>query len=102
MSTHASQRFPGPPSWTFLKNLRDFKKSPLSFLTHMYQNYGDLVGLRLGPWPCALVSSPDLARELLVKRREEFPLYRKIFGLISPLTGKQGLVQLDGESWLSM
>ncbi|KAI5054715.1 hypothetical protein GOP47_0029860 [Adiantum capillus-veneris] len=63
--------------------------------------YGDIVGLRFGRQRCVLVSSPELAKEILVTQDKEFA-NRPAYGFISALLfGKENdlFFANQGEPW---
>lgn len=81
-----------------LRNLRKFMKDPIAFLDERLALYPQLPlqKLRLGPKRFVLVFDPKLAQEVLVTRSEVFVQNRTIFDRIKPITGEEGLVQLNG------
>lgn len=63
----------GPPGVFLLGNIPEFRRNPLHAIVRWQAAYGDLVRFRLGPRRCVLLSHPDLAEELLIRRPEDFP-----------------------------
>lgn len=52
--------------------------------------------MRLGPKSFVFVFHPDAAHEILIKKASIYPQNRYIYDRIKPVTGKRGLVQLEG------
>ena len=62
----------GPKGHTLLGNLRDFSRDQLGFYTRCAREYGDVVPVRLGPFPGFLNYHPDAIEEVLVVRNHDF------------------------------
>jgi cytochrome P450 family 307 subfamily A len=48
------------------------KKKPFYFLSFCVQQYGPVVGLRLGVTRCAVVQNDDVIREVLITKADHF------------------------------
>jgi len=98
---------PGPPAlsanvWEQYKYYRNFLKDPLSRVTNMFDEYGDVVHFRVGEnGHQFFVANPEMIREILVKQSDIF-----IKGV--DYTDKQeglarfmgeGLVTSNGDFW---
>lgn len=60
---------PGPKGGIFgLKNLADFQKDTLGFLTRTAHDYGDIIHFRFGPYHMYLLKHPDYIHEALIKQ----------------------------------
>src|SRR5690242_18084314 len=88
----------GPPARLFSGNLRELARDRLGSLTRFAHTYGDVVPLRLGPWPYLLVSHPDAIEEVLVGANRNFVKGREY--RLNRLTLGQGLLTSEGEVWL--
>lgn len=63
---------------------------------------GDFYSLYLGHKKFHFACHPDLAESILNSQVHEYQKSRLIFDKIMPITGKKGLVQLEGEEWKEM
>ena len=83
-----------------LTNLRKFMKNPIALLDERRALYPaqSLQQLRIGPKNFVLVFDPTLAHEVLSERSDVFVQNRTIFDRIKPITGEEGLVQLNGKA----
>jgi cytochrome P450 len=75
-----------------LGQLGDFRSNRLQLLRRVAEECGDLAWIRLGPLRTLVVSSPDLAREILTQRHDEF--------IRAPLQGMDGIRRLFGGGML--
>jgi cytochrome P450 len=80
-------------------NLVRFRKAPIRFMQEIRERYGDVVRLWLGPRKFYFVSSAEGAERVLKDNVENYPKSTLVFGMIRPITGKDGLVQLEGDAW---
>lgn len=80
----------------------DFRRDPLAFLERGWQRYGDHFVTNLGPRILHVISSPELAHEVLTTRKHILRRSQNFEGG-TPLTYILGLSLLttDGESWLA-
>ncbi|XP_015072149.1 cytochrome P450 71A1-like [Solanum pennellii] len=56
---------PGPKPWPIIGNLNLLGSLPHKSLHHLSQKYGDLMLLKFGSKPVLIVSSPEMAKEIL-------------------------------------
>ena len=71
---------------------------PLKFLEKTKHDFGDVVGLKLAGERCVLVSSPTVAKDVLIDRAELFVKEGTAFFPGSSLAG-EGLLVSDGDTW---
>lgn len=87
----------GPAGLPLLGNLPAFAADPLSFLTRLRDDHGDVVAWRLGGRPCLFLARPEHIAEVLsgaetVFRKSELgSAFRQVFG--------DGLVTSEGAEW---
>ena len=93
-------RTPSGPKGPFSKlfALRRLRKRPVEFVMEMAQQYGDLV--RFGSWrnPMFFVNHPDMVRELLVSRTEDFVRADSVRKTLRIFDGDSILVS-EGGQW---
>src|SRR5918912_1352322 len=94
---------PGPRGRFLVGSLRDFRSDRLlDTMEQACAKYGDVARFRIGPRTVHLISHPDLAQEVLVKKKETFfkiqeGIDRKIgLGLV---LGAGLLTNRDHDSW---
>ncbi|MHB8903175.1 MAG: cytochrome P450 [Thermoguttaceae bacterium] len=91
---------PSGPKWPFSKllALRRLRKRPVEFVMEMAQRYGDLV--QFGSWrnPIFFVNHPDMVRELLVSRTEDFVRADSVRKALRIFDGESILVS-EGDQW---
>lgn len=90
---------PGPRASRAVENLVRFRQAPIRFMKNVRERYGDIAKLWLGPRKFYFISSADGARHVLRDNVENFPKSELVFGMIRPITGTDGLVQLKGNRW---
>ena len=88
----------GPKGHTLLGNLRDFSRDQLGFYARCARDYGDVVPVRLGPFPGLLIYHPDAIEEVLVVRNRDFIKSRGV-RLMRAFLG-DGLFTAEGDLWL--
>lgn len=89
-----------PRGILLLGNLPEFRRDPLRAIARWHADYGDLVRFRLGPRRFALLSHPDLAEELLIRRPEDFPkIHNWKRGTGLTMVFGNGLVTSSGALW---
>ncbi len=71
-AAHGKKQLPPGPKGMF-KNLRKRIKGYSSFLSELYEEYGDIVYFELPRAKFCVVYSPELIEEVLVTRQDEFP-----------------------------
>jgi cytochrome P450 len=86
---------PGPRARPIQGFLPDFRKDPLTLVTRVAREYGDIVRLQLGPWDFILLNTPDLIENVLVTQNRHMMKGR---GIHSPLLGN-GLLTSEGDFW---
>ena len=86
----------GPFSKLFA--LRRLRKRPVEFVMEMAQRYGDLV--HFGSWrnPVFFVNHPDMVRELLVSRTQDFVRADSVRNALRIFDGESILVS-EGDQW---
>lgn len=82
-----------------VNNLQSFMRDPLSFTSDRRQKHGDAFSIYLGPKKFHFISHPDLAEKILINNAASYRKSRIIFNKIIPITGEQGIVQLEGSEW---
>lgn len=82
-------------------NLFEFIKNPVLFLRKIKETGSDVQRIKIGPKYFVFVFNPDIANEILVKKANIYPQNRFIYDRIKPITGKKGLVQLEGQESVS-
>ena len=88
----------GPKGHTLLGSLRDFNHDQLGFYARCARDYGDVVPVRLGPFPGLLIYHPDAIEEVLVVRNRDFIKSRGV-RLMRAFLG-DGLFTAEGDLWL--
>ena len=78
MATAALHR--GPKGHALLGSLREFHRDQLEFYARCAREYGDVVPVRLGPFPSLLICHPDISRAW--SAREEGANVRRGIGLL--------------------
>jgi cytochrome P450 len=99
------KRAPGPRGRFLIGSMRDFRGDRLiGTMEQARDKYGDLVRFRVGPRTVHLISHPDLAREVLVRKKDSFlkiqeGIDKKIgLGLV---LGEGLLTNRDHDSWFT-
>lgn len=88
---------PGPVGLPVVGSLWEIKGDPLTFLTRMSREYGDLARFRVGQDELYVLSHPDDVERLLVGDRTKVGKDRITRSLSAALG--QGLLTSDGEVW---
>ena len=88
----------GPKGHALLGSLREFHRDQLEFYARCAREYGDVVPVRLGPFPGLLIHHPDAIEEVLVVRNRDFIKSRGI-RLMRAFLG-DGLFTAEGDLWL--
>lgn len=57
---------PGPKGLPLIGSFRDVNRDKLAAVTRLQREFGDVVGIRMGPLHVAMVSHPDLIEQVLV------------------------------------
>lgn len=82
--------------------LRQFIRDPLLFMQNEHANRGDYFSLHLGHKKFHFLKHPNDIQHVLDSEVSHFRKSRLIFNKIKPITGENGLVQLEGENWQTM
>src|SRR5262245_10918552 len=90
-------RPPGPKGNWLLGNVTEFRRDRLGFLERCAREYGDCVGLRLGPFKIMVVNHPDLVEDVLVTQNRRF-IKHFALRMAKPTLGN-GLLTSEGEFW---
>ena len=85
---------PGPRGALLVGNLADIRRDPLSFLTRLRAEYGDIAHAKLGPFHIFLLNHPDDIEQVLVTHHDRFVKGRTLAGA-RRLFGN-GLLTSDG------
>src|SRR4051812_45139860 len=72
---------------------------PIAFLQETRRRYGDLAAVRIGPKRFYVACHPRHAQHVLTDNLANYPKSRFVFDRILPVTGRRGLVQLEGAEW---
>ena len=88
---------PNPNGSYLIGNLLDYARDPLGFMTRCSRQYGDVVRLRFPGLSLYLLSHPDHAEHVLVKKNRQFVKSRYFRRELSFLG--QGLLNSEGELW---
>ena len=94
-----SRPAPGPRGLPLLGSLPGYRRNAVQFFSRLQAEYGDVVGIRLGPFPVFLVSHPDGVRHVISAndrnygRGRFYENFKLFFG--------RGLLTTDGEEWKS-
>ena len=93
---------PGPRPLPIIGNLAifgiDADKAPQS-LTSLGQQYGNVVGIKLGSYPVVVLNGSDAIKEAFVKHADSLsgrPTYLKF---VNQFTKERGLILLNGTAW---
>lgn len=87
---------PAPKGNFLLGNLIDFAKDPLLFMTKCFEEYGEIVPLRLADKKAILISKPEYIQQIL-RERDTFHRSNTLKSLYA-LLGK-GILTSEGETW---
>ncbi|KGP62502.1 hypothetical protein EP47_06250 [Legionella norrlandica] len=80
-----------------ITHLRHFIQKPIPFIQQQWKKKGDCFSLYLGPKRTVILTDPNLIQ--LVLNDENYKKCRLIFDKIIPITGAQGIIQLEGSFW---
>lgn len=92
-----AQQPPGPKGHFLSGSIPEFTRDTLAFLLELRQ-YGDLASFPFGPFRGYVVSSPELAHQVLVTDAAKYYKSRSIKSVMFPVLGK-GLFTNDGDFW---
>lgn len=82
-----------------LTNMKRFRDDPLAFTEYLEATQGEIAKVALGPKTFHFVYDADAAEHVLLTHAARYQKSRLIFDKIIPITGKNGLVQLEGDTW---
>jgi cytochrome P450 len=91
----AAREVPGPKTYWPGGHGLYFRREPLTFLTRLAREYGDVVQFRAGPQRVFLLNHPDYVRDVLVTHHERFHKGRAL-QRAKRLLGR-GLLTSEGE-----
>lgn len=94
---HKRRRPPGPKGNWLFGNVAEFRRDRLGFLERCAREYGDCVGIRLGPFRIMVVNHPDLVEDVLVTQNRRF-IKHFALRMAKPTLGN-GLLTSEGEFW---
>ncbi|HHF7338018.1 TPA: cytochrome P450 [Legionella anisa] len=80
-----------------LKSLSYFHKAPIRFMAQVAHCHGDIAGFQCLNQRLWVIRQPDLADALV--KHSCFAKSSLVFKQLIPITGRQGLVQLDDNDW---
>lgn len=91
---------PGPKGGIFgLKNVFDFQKDPLHFLTQAAHDYDDIIHFSFGPqYQIYLLTHPDYIREVLVKQWSKTSKWEHQ-SRVSRKVAPSMITIIEGEQW---
>ncbi|HKY54960.1 MAG TPA: cytochrome P450 [Anaerolineales bacterium] len=97
-----AKSLPGYKGIPIFGTIREFRRDPLLFLERGWHTYGDHFTTNLGPRTLHVISNPQLAQEVLTKRKHVLRRSNRFEGG-TPLTYILGLslITTDGDSWLA-
>lgn len=85
-------------TWHGWQAMRHFARDPIACMSALQATHGDRIALQLGLRRVLFVFHPSDVAQILRRDAEIFGRSRLIFDKIVPLTGRRGLVQLDGDA----
>lgn len=80
-----------------LKSLSYFHKAPIPFMAQAAHCHGDIAGFHCLYQRLWVIRQPDLADSLV--KHSDFAKSSLVFKQLVPITGRQGLVQLNDNDW---
>jgi cytochrome P450 len=92
------QEVPGPRGNFILGSSRAFQRDPLSFITHIAQEYGPVARYRLGNVTFHQVVHPDGVQRILQEHNHNY-VRGKLFDILRDVGG-DGLITSEGSHWL--
>ena len=91
---------PGPKGLESLTTLFRFQRDPLTTLTRLTEQYGDIVGYRFGPFPVVLLNHPEAVHHALIENHPNFGKRKNPFYTMLKSFLGEGLLTSDGAFWL--
>lgn len=99
MVTEKVKRPNGPKGYPIIGNMLEIaKKDRINWFQRIYETYGDIVQFKLFKRQVYLVNHPDLVREILVHRRENYTKNTLSFKMVGVVLGESTFTAM-GESW---
>lgn len=89
---------PGPTGRALAETVLRYEKDPLGESLQLHATYGDVVGLRRGPFLTVFLFHPDHARHVLITRASIYSRRTAAASRINAAIGK-GLVTADKPEW---
>ncbi len=81
---------------SIIKHLKQFNRQPIEFIEQLQRNYGDVASIRLAHKRFHFIFNANDIQTILSQRKHNYCKSRLIFNKIQAVTGKEGLVQLNG------
>ncbi len=91
---------PGPKGRPLLGSLAEFRPDPLKFFHQITEEYGDIVGLRLGSTRSVLVTHPDAIQRVLAKNNKAYSKRTRGILRLKEVLGEGLLTQTQDDLWL--
>lgn len=85
---------PGPHFRNPLQSTLAFRQDPLSFLSTLSQQYGDIYQFRLFTWPMIVLNHPHMIKHILQEKYEQYDKNVPFFDLGS-YVAKEGLIVIS-------
>lgn len=98
-SSVAEATIPALPGLPLVGNLPAFARHRLGVLARVFAACGPIAELRLGPRRAIVVTSPELAQEVLVKQNGSFRKFAALTRYSRPMLG-EGLLTAEGDAHL--
>ncbi len=92
-----SPQIPGPKGIPLLGNIHQMLSNPLKTLENAFNNYGDLIRLRLGPQDLYVIANPEYMRDILYDNPDSYS--KGGLNAVLTLLAGNGLVMLEGDAW---
>lgn len=98
-----NSRLPTPPGPRNLHPIRSalaFQRDPLSFLTDLVKQYGDIAQFHLLHLPIIVINRPEYVKRVLQDNNANYDKDVFLFRTVRPLFGNGLVTAIGGESWL--
>ncbi|KAF7132494.1 hypothetical protein RHSIM_Rhsim09G0024100 [Rhododendron simsii] len=69
---HKQKHLPGPKPWPIIGNLNLVGSVPHQSFHYLSQKYGEIMQLKFGSFPIVVISSPEMAKEILQTHDQTF------------------------------
>src|SRR5262249_23164855 len=90
---------PGPRGKIIFGSVLEMMRDPISFISELARDYGDIAHMRLLSEPAFVISHPDYARHVLLDNHQNDGRNSVAHKMIRSVIGR-GLATNEGESWL--